>query len=340
MPTTRHTPEYQWMLKWMSLVTLTFQNAVLGLSMRYARTRPGDLFLSSTAVVMAEFVKLVSCLALTLVQEGSLVKCVHTLNTQIVKQPVDTLKVAVPALVYTLQNNLLYVAASNLDAATYQVTYQLKILTTAVFSVFMLKKALGLAQWVALVLLLAGVSLVQLAQSGAPKEAGGHVQNPLLGLVAVFVSCCMSGFAGVYFEKILKGSNDVSVWVRNIQLSVLGVPFGLATALIGDGAQVREQGFFFGYTGVVWFVVMMQALGGLLVAVVVKYADNILKGFATSLAIIVACVASVYLFDFRVTLQFAAGTGLVIASIFLYGHQPKPKALSSSFIARTGVSKV
>ena len=51
-------------LKYMSLVTLTGQNAMLGLSMRYARTRPGDMFISTTAVFMAELVKLVTCLGL------------------------------------------------------------------------------------------------------------------------------------------------------------------------------------------------------------------------------------------------------------------------------------
>lgn len=186
-------------------------------------------------------------------------------------------------------------------------------------SVFMLKKALSVFQWVSLVILLAGVSMVQLAHT-SPGAPGGHEQKPLLGLVAVIISCFMSGFAGVYFEKILKGS-DVTVWMRNVQLSLLGIPFALCTVFIGDGAKVREKGFFFAYNGVVWFIVFMYALGGLLVAVVVKYADNILKGFATSLAIIVACVASIYMFAFVISVQFTCGTVLVIFSVLLYGHQ-------------------
>jgi len=65
------------------------------------------------------------------------------------------------------------------------------------------------------------------------------------------------------------------------------------------------------------------------VAMVVKYADNILKGFATSLAIIVSCVASVIFFNFQLSVQFCAGTTLVIMSIFLYGYQPTQKGKQS-----------
>lgn len=42
-------------LKYISLLTLTVQNALLGLSMRYARTRDGDMFLSSTGNYFHKF---------------------------------------------------------------------------------------------------------------------------------------------------------------------------------------------------------------------------------------------------------------------------------------------
>lgn len=311
-------------LKYVSLVTLTLQNALVGLSMRYARTRSGDMFLSSTAVVTAEVVKLVTCLTLVFVEEGNFQKFSNSLKTTIVKQPIDTLKVCVPSLVYIIQNNLLYVSASNLDAATYQVTYQLKILTTAFFAVAILKRSLRNTQWGALVLLVIGVVLVQLAENSSSSSLpSGIKQNHIVGFSAALSACFLSGFAGIYFEKILKGS-DISVWMRNVQLSLLSLPFGLITSFINDGESLRKQGFFFGYDLFVYYLVVLQAGGGLIVAMVVKYADNILKGFATSLAIIISCIASIYLFNFQLTLQFSFGAALVICSIFLYGHQPRP----------------
>lgn len=313
-------------LKYISLVTLTLQNAILGLSMRYARTRKGDLFFSSTAVVMAEFVKLISCLGLTYVESGSVKKLMESLYTYIIKNWVDTLKVCVPSILYLIQNNLLYLSASHLDAATYQVTYQFKIFTTAVFSVLMLKRRLLITQWGSLVILISGIVLVQLAQDRAPKKVDSGVeQKPLLGFMAAIGACVISGVAGVYFEKILKGS-DISVWIRNIQLSFLSIPFGFGTCFITDRENIFNKGFFFGYDTFVVYLVVLQAVGGLLVALVVKYADNILKGFATSLAIIISCVASIILFDFKLSVQFSLGAMLVMCSIFLYGYTPKKPA--------------
>lgn len=169
------------------------------------------------------------------------------------------------------------------------------------------------------------------AAKGTPSPADTSAkvppQNALVGLVAVIVSAFCSAFAGVYFEKILKGSQQVSVWMRNIQLGIFGTIIGLIGMQMKDGHTVASKGFFFAYNSVVWAVVFQQAFGGLLVAVVVKYADNILKGFATSLAIVVSTIASFYIFpDYQLTFMFFLGGSMVIAAVFFYSKPPSPPA--------------
>ena len=60
-------------LKITSLVLLTAQNAVFILSMRYVRTRGGDMFFTTTAVILQEAIKCFMSLIIILVQVG----CVH-----------------------------------------------------------------------------------------------------------------------------------------------------------------------------------------------------------------------------------------------------------------------
>lgn len=310
-------------LKYLSLTVLTIQNAALILSIRYTRTLPGDMYLATTAVVLAELLKMLACFAVVFKNEGSISGLIQHVHYYTVIQWKDAVKISVPAILYVIQNNLQYVAISNLEAAVFQVTYQLKIMTTAIFSVFLLRKELIRTQWMALALLFVGVSAVQLSQNASNSSSHSEVeQNPMLGLVAVLLSCCSSGFAGVYFEKLLKGS-EISLWMRNIHLAGYGVVVGLFGVWWNDGNVVSEKGFLHGYNLWVWWVVAMQAFGGLLVAVVVKYADNILKGFATSLAIIVSCVVSVFVWGFVITFQFALGTSLVLGAVYMYSL-PKP----------------
>jgi solute carrier family 35 (UDP-sugar transporter), member A1/2/3 len=309
-------------LKYVSLLTLIFQNAALILWMRYVRTTPGDMFISTTAVVCAEAFKCMASLFIILIEVKGIRQWLHHLRENIFSDPWDNIKISVPSLVYTLQNNLQFLAISNLDAATYQVCYQLKILTTALLSALMLNKKLSRVQWLSLVILFAGVACVQFQPSEATTDAAdgeAPKHNWFIGMTAVAVSCLMSGFAGVYFEKILKGTKQ-SVWVRNVQLGFIGVLIGLVTMWINDGAQVREKGFFFGYTWAVWLAVALQSFGGLLVAVVVKYADNILKGFATSAAIVLSCVASMAFLDFQLSAMFTIGASLVIVAVYLYSR--------------------
>ena len=276
------------------------------------------------------------CIGVVFYQVSSSPKALyHEVYHHTYGSPDEMIKLTVPSFLYTVQNNLLYLALTNLDAATYQILYQLKILTTAMFSATMLGRRFSRTKWASLVVLTCGVAVVQVSGSSDGKNAkssgGGEEEenrNRLVGLMAVLCAACTSGFSGVYFERILKGS-DVSLWIRNIQMGIPSMLIALITVYIEDSGEVSRHGFFVGYSPLVLSVITVQAVGGLIVAVVVKYADNVLKVFASSFSILLSCIISAVLFDFRPNVLFSIGACLVILSTVMYS---KPSSGGSSSI--------
>ena len=111
--------------KYLSLVVLIVQNTALVLVMRYSRTVSvdGPRYLATTAVVLTELLKLTVCVIMVFNSaRWDLSKGFSVLNTEIVQKKMETLKVSVPSILYTVQNNLLYLALTYLDAATFQVS--------------------------------------------------------------------------------------------------------------------------------------------------------------------------------------------------------------------------
>ncbi|KAK8237719.1 nucleotide-sugar transporter-domain-containing protein, partial [Phyllosticta capitalensis] len=352
--------------------------------MHYSRIMPltgPRRYFTSTAVFLNEVLKLSISLTMALYEISSQLPATSPATTlfSALTSAVfagDSWKMAVPALLYTLQNTLQYVAVSNLDAATFQVTYQLKILTTAIFSVMLLGRSLCLRKWLSLLLLMTGVAIVQMPSGrtapsmeslreesnrlfwprsieelrdlgsdtakqlmrrttdGLTKRSATYEGidedvarlnpqlNASLGLLAVVAACVLSGLAGVYFEKILKESHtQASLWIRNVQLSFYSLfPALFLGVMFNDGEDIAKFGFFIGYSWVVWLAIGMQAIGGVVVALVVSYADNIAKNFATSFSIIMSCFASVWFFNFSITKHYVIGTSIVLFSTWLYSN--------------------
>jgi len=325
-------------LRYGTLIILVLQTTATVLLLRYSRTRPGQPYLASTAVMLNECCKFSVCVFSLFAQRGfSVRRSWRAFREEILGRPMETLKLIVPSGLYCLQNNLLFIALTNLDAATYQVTYQLKILTTALFSVLLLKKQIKSVQWLALLILTIGVSLVQIPSVASPTDelepelnsTSSHQIPPvvddarseeIIGLMAVLVACFSSGFAGVYFEMLVKTGAQPSVVIRNLQLGIFSLAFATSAVTFNDWDAIAKDGFFQGYNVIVFIIIILQAFGGLVVAMTVKYADNILKGFATSISIIVSSVFSyLVLNDLSPGGFFIIGTFLVILATFMYG---------------------
>ena len=68
-----------------------------------------------------------------------------------------------------------------------------------------------------------------------------------------------------------------------------------------------------------------SAAGGLTVAAVLKYADAVLKGYATAISVLLTGVLSMVLFGTELSVEYALGMTNVLAAVFLYNAQDLEK---------------
>lgn len=265
---------------WLALATFALQNGLAVLIMRWSKIRQPEPYSSQVAVLMQELaVKLPISLYLYKREMGGIGQAAMAIATDLRERSTEWLQLAVPALLYTIQNTLLYVGYANVEAAIGQITYQSKILWTALFSILILGKKLTPNQWLALVVLAIGVVAVQGvpeskagAKRGRLKHGGrggtaqlGPEQVPIVGVGALIGAAICTAFASVYFEKMLKGASKPSLWLRNIQLAIYSSAIAAIGLLCSNDEALAQRGWMAGFTVTTWLSVTWQALGGIIV---------------------------------------------------------------------------
>jgi UDP-sugar transporter A1/2/3 len=341
--------------KLLLLLAMVLQNSSTVLVGRY--TRAGipkeDQYQVNHLILVCELSKFLASCALEYYTTGG--QLIPHIQLYVLDRPMDALKITIPALLYLFQNTLLYVALANLTAPIFQVTYQFKLVTTALMSVVMLQRQYSIQQWVCLVLISLGVALVVLGEkkdtsSGSGGEDGEEnnqddkagYTNMSLGLIAVTLACMSSALAGVYFEKVLKkkpattGSSSTdetslppaSLWMRNIQLAFYSVVIAAIQGWLTPTDPDRiGQSYLHGFNFWTWTLVLLQADGGLLVAAVIKYADNVLKGLATGVSVVLSSALSMLLFSTPLGLQFLMGGSLILSAVWFFSNPLPPQVV-------------
>ncbi|KAL2666274.1 hypothetical protein GLYMA_02G312000v4 [Glycine max] len=219
----------------------------------------------------------------------------------------------IPAALYLVKNLLQYYIFAYVDAPGYQILKNFNIISTGVLYRIILKKKLSEIQWAAFVLLAAGCTTAQLN-----SNSDRVLQTPFQGWVMAIVMALLSGFAGVYTEAIIKKRPSRNINVQNFWLYVFGMCFNAVAILVQDFDAVMNKGFFHGYSFITVLMIFNHALSGIAVSMVMKYADNIVKVYSTSVAMLLTAVVSVFLFGFHLSLAFFLGTVVVSVAIYLH----------------------
>ncbi|GAY46168.1 hypothetical protein CUMW_094920 [Citrus unshiu] len=219
----------------------------------------------------------------------------------------------IPAVLYLVKNLLQYYIFAYVDAPGYQILKNLNIISTGVLYRIILKKKLSEIQWAAFILLCCGCTTAQLN-----SNSDRVLQTPLQGWIMAIVMALLSGFAGVYTEAIMKKRPSRNINVQNFWLYVFGMAFNAVAIVIQDFDAVMNKGFFHGYSFITFLMILNHALSGIAVSMVMKYADNIVKVYSTSVAMLLTAVVSVFLFGFHLSLAFFLGSIVVSVSVYLH----------------------
>lgn len=103
-----------------------------------------------------------------------------------------------------------------------------------------------------------------------------------------------------------------------VQLSLMSLLTIGLYAILMDWNEIMSVGLFYNFTGGALVSVAFSAMGGLLVAAVLKYADSVLKGYATAMSVVLTGILSMLLFHTQLSTIYFMGIINVVIAVLLY----------------------
>ena len=156
-----------------------------------------------------------------------------------------------PATLFAVQNTLHLVSAGSLPPPVYICLSQLRIVITACCSIVILRNTVQLRQWGALLVITLGAVAVEVSDLDAHAKPSSALSSPgsstTTALAALLAQCALGGISVTVFERALKapstGGVRESLWVRNVQLALIGLPISLILSRPDRGLRSMLSGF-------------------------------------------------------------------------------------------------
>ncbi|GLJ08453.1 hypothetical protein SUGI_0089100 [Cryptomeria japonica] len=307
----------EWKRKSLVTIALTVLTSSQGILIAWSKRAGKYDYSITTANFLVETLKCaLSLIALTRTWEREGITEDNKLSTTL-----EEIKVyPIPAALYLIKNLLQYYIFMYVDAPSYQILKNLNIISTGVLYRIILRRKLTEIQWSAYILLCIGCTTAELTSS-----SDRVLQTPLQGWIMAIVMALLSGFAGVYTELIIKKRPSRNINVQNFWLYIFGMIFNVGAMLTQDHDDIMNKGFFHGYSLITVCMIINHALSGIAVSMVMKYADNIVKVYSTSVAMLLTTFISMILFRFHLTLPFVLGSMVVSVSVYLHSKGKAPR---------------
>jgi len=224
----------------------------------------------------------------------------------------------IPATLYAIINILYQIAYKNLDAVTFNFLNQTKLFWSAVFLWIFLKKPQSQEQVVALLMLTVAAVMLTMGQTNQP---GGEIKNDVMyGIIPVLTGSILSGIATTVSQKVLQNDNKNS-YLYTTELAVWGI-ITLVVMSFNDLDKIQTYGILKGWSVWTSIPVFANALGGVFVGLVVKYAGGVRKGFGTVAGMFLTAVLSFFIEYSPFSTATWVSLPLLIASVYIHTSYP------------------
>jgi solute carrier family 35 (UDP-sugar transporter), member A1/2/3 len=211
-----------------------------------------------------------------------------------------------PAIIYAVQNYCALMAYQNLPPITFNVLNQTKTLSAALCCYLILGMKQSPIQILSLLVLLLSALVIEkvvplpgvatTATSSSSSSSSIVVVRTearnmeiVTGVIPVLTASFLSGLAGALSQKSLQTMGRNS-YLFTMELCAASIVVLLSSLLLNssDAKVIREKGFFHNWTFVTWIPVVTNALGGIIVGLVTKYAGSVRKGFALIFGLLIS----------------------------------------------------
>ncbi|KMS95544.1 hypothetical protein BVRB_007280 [Beta vulgaris subsp. vulgaris] len=222
---------------------------------------------------------------------------------------------AVPALLYAVNNYLKFIMQLYFNPATVKMLSNLKVLVIAVLLRMVMRRKFSIIQWEALALLLIGISVNQM-RTVSEGAAAMAVPVATAAYIYTLIFVTVPSLASVFNEYALKSQYDTSIYLQNLFLYGYGAIFNLL-AIVGIALVKGPNSFNIleGHSKATMLLICNNAAQGILSSFFFKYADTILKKYSSTVATIFTGIASAAMFGHKLTMNFVLGISIVFISM-------------------------
>jgi Nucleotide-sugar transporter len=294
----------------LALLGLAAVQVFAGVVLKLAQSNGVYAFSPQSSLVMSEAVKMGMSASYLLRDKGGVGGARRAFKEE--TTPLLVAHMTGLAGVYAFNNALAFWLFARADPGAIMLTKASSSVVSAVMLYFVRGFVISGSRWLLLLIQVLGLVTAQYdSRTGAGTYSSAVYSVMLLTIIN-------SNVANVWNERVIQNFETASMATKNVYLYGLGAALNMIGFIFARATSPASPAFFQGYGPAAMAVVTSNALIGVSMNFVYKYADALVKTIATSITSITMLILSAAFFHGRADALVFVGGLILVSATYLY----------------------